>query len=259
MNEVLGKLADLTYEFFGVLLPGIIATLFLAIWWASLGFLGPYVTGGLVPRLTVAEILRFLSTGLNVGTAIVLLTFSYFAGHLVLWKSRSGGKLNEADAKKDWKRIARCLRFDIPKPSASYDPSLEPLFTRIQGKFAKEGGVLDWRQFYPVAKSFIAQNARHSLVATYQNKYTLHRSFVTIAAFLAWLNLLSLVTGGIAYRIAGVGPRWCMLGILLVGSLCLIWGFSGSYLYHWQMFGNTTITESYALAFGPKVETTQAE
>jgi hypothetical protein len=48
----------------------------------------------------------------------------------------------------------------------------------------------------------------------------------------------------------GSSANWLLLFVLLVLSVAIAWGFSGSYLYHWQMFGNTIITETYSLACG---------
>lgn len=253
MNEIIGKLTNLTYEIFGVILPGMVAALFLAAWWAALGPVAPLWSLGGIQALTVRDLIEFFSTRISAGMVIPLLAVSYFLGHLVLWVARAGVASEDA-SRRPWKRIKRSLFFRIPKPSGSYDPSLDSLFEAIRPKFALGGQRLEWRQFYPVAKSYIAQRLTYSLIATYQNKYTLHRSLTTGAAGLFWLSVLGLVGGLVTLHFKGVEPNWFGLGSLLAFSILVIWGFSGSYMYHWQMFGNTIITESYSLIAGPADE-----
>jgi hypothetical protein len=142
--------------------------------------------------------------------------------------------------------------FRIPKPEASFDASLEQLFATVSPKFSPAGKPLQWREFYPVAKSFIAQKLRYSLVATYQNKYTLHRSLTTAAAVLFWVSLLGIAAGLVAPWKAAAEPHYGALASLATMSVIVIWGFSDSYMFHWKMFGNTIVTESYAMLLGPK-------
>ena len=52
MDELLAKLTNLSYEFFGVILPGVIAALLLALWWSALGPLAPMLSSGFFPQLT---------------------------------------------------------------------------------------------------------------------------------------------------------------------------------------------------------------
>src|SRR5437867_2397588 len=143
MNELIGKLTNLTYEFFGVILPGLVATLFLASWWVALGPQAPLVTFGNLPQLTFGGILQFLRAELDLGTAIPLLALSYFLGHLVLWIARSG--LPDSQTPRSFDLVWRCLKLKIPKPSAPYYESLEPLYKRVAAQFTEEGAQLEWR------------------------------------------------------------------------------------------------------------------
>ena len=52
MDEFLAKLTNLSYEFLGIIVPGIIAALFLGMWWAALGPIAPLWSFEFVPQLT---------------------------------------------------------------------------------------------------------------------------------------------------------------------------------------------------------------
>src|SRR5688500_11960344 len=93
MSELLAKLTNFGYELTGIILPGVIAILFLLLWWTALGSLVPIWTGGAVPEFTVATargIIDSLSVAAGVGIAIPTIAACYFAGHLVHWIARSG-------------------------------------------------------------------------------------------------------------------------------------------------------------------------
>jgi hypothetical protein len=44
MSEFFAKLHSLSYEFFGILMPGIVGLIFFAIWWMALGDLACFWT-----------------------------------------------------------------------------------------------------------------------------------------------------------------------------------------------------------------------
>jgi hypothetical protein len=254
MNELLARLTNLSYELFGVILPGIVMSLFICLGWTAPGPLVPLWTYGAVPELTVATariMIESLSVAVGIGIAIPALAVWYFLGHLLLWIARSGTPDPKASEK--WhRRVALSLRFRIPKPRASFDPGLKSLYKVVQSKFAVGESPLEWHEFYPVVKSYLSQRLTNSLVPTYQNKYTLHRSIATAAAVLFWFSLLALGSGLITFNASGSAPHWVLLFALLGSSLLLVWGFSASYMYYWEMFGNTIITEAYSLICYPK-------
>jgi hypothetical protein len=254
MNELLAKLTNLSYEFFGVILPGLVGSLFIYLWWSALGPLPPLWTNGTIPEMTLETtqgIIDSLSVAVGVGITIPSLAVSYFIGHILLWIARSGSSDQEA-TKKWWRRVWLSLTFRIPKPPSSYDIRLEKLYKAVQAKFAIDGALLEWREFYPIVKSYLSQRLMYSLISTYQNKYTFHRSITTASAVLFWFCWLAFIGGMITYCITGIAPHWGLITALLVGSILLVWGFSSSYMYHWEMFGNTIITEAYSLIYGPK-------
>ncbi|MHB8160615.1 MAG: hypothetical protein ACYDGS_09070 [Thermoleophilia bacterium] len=262
MSELLAKLTNLSYEILGVILPGIVGSLFLLLWWEALGTLAPLWTVNVIPELDINKIRPFMES-LNflgeISIIIAALLIWYFLGQMLLWSARSGKskidgekKLNRKDAaKRGFKRLFLSLIFRIPKPSRSFDSELQPLFDVVQNDFA--GKIeLDWRQFYPVIKSYLRENLSHSLLATYQTKYTFHRSIVTASACLFWVSFLSEIAALITFKINGREPEWVLLTILGAGALIFVWNFSSSYMYNWKLFGNTIVTESYAFLHGPK-------
>jgi hypothetical protein len=249
MDELIGKLTNLTYELFGVIIPGAVMTVLLLVWWSAMGPLMSDMTGNAIPFLTAKEGLALLETLSGLISAALFLTLAYFLGHLLLWIARSGPTLERGPApRKTLKRVGFCLLFQIPKPADSFDQALQPLFDKVAPLVLPSVTQPGWREFFPVAKSVIAQHLKYSLVATYQNKYTLHRSLVTAATVLWWLSIAGMLAGALPLW---ASPHWPALAALAAFALLLVWGFSGSYLYHWKMFGNTIVSESYAFLIGP--------
>lgn len=230
--------------------------MFILIWWASVGECAPLISANILPAFSIDNLQRLLDSltfTTGIGAFIPLLATWYFLGHLILWVSRSGPSV----ARKDLgsvKRLVLSLRFNIPKPDTMFDPKLEPLYRAVCSKFAPDDALIEWRQFYPLAKCFISQRLVSSLVTTYQNKYTLHRSITGASAVLFWLTLASTLLIGILTPInsASMQPNWILTVFVLAGSLLLVWGFSDSYMYHWQMFGNSLVTEAYSLIRNPR-------
>lgn len=254
MDELLAKLTNLGYEVFGVILPGVIGGLFLAIWWVALGPVAPLLSNGFFPLLTsnnISELVESLSLKTGIGVAVPGLVLAYFLGHILLWIARSG-EPNEAVSKDPWRTVGSSLVFRIPKPPKSYDEELQSLYEAVEARFRQNGSPLPWRQFYPIVKSYLSRNLAYSLVATYQNKYTLHRSIATAAAGLFWLCAFGAGGGVVTCYFRAVAPHWWLLTTLGLLALVLVWGFSGSYMYHWKMFGNTVITEAYSIIYGPR-------
>jgi len=253
MNELLARLVDLSYEFFGVLMPGVIATLFLCLWWAALGQLAPSWTSGVVPELDVdlaASAIQSFSNATSLAVIILILIVWYLIGHLILWFARSGK--SDDKARNNWlRRVALTLIFQTPKPKDHYRSDLKPLFNAIAKKLGTRGSPLNWGQLYPVARCLLSQRLNRSLVTTYQNKYTLHRSIATAAAGLFWLCLLTIIGAAITLQTNGPQPHWMLLTAFLVGAGSLAAVFSESYMYHWGLFGDTVVTETYSLLYGP--------
>jgi hypothetical protein len=229
-----------------VFLPGLIAILFLIAWWAVTGDLASKWTFAAIPALTIASvenIITNLDARLGIGVAIPTLIASYFLGSALVWTSRSGTPAKEANR---LYLMWMAMTLKIPKPEHAYDPNLQPLMDAVSKRLG-EASPLAWRLFYPVVKSYLSRNLAQSLVSTYQNKYTFHRSIVMAAAILFWLCVATVVGGLVTHRVNGAVPHWAWLSALMAASLIMVLGFSGSYRMHWQMFDNTIITEAYSL------------
>jgi hypothetical protein len=254
MNELLARLVNLSYEFFGVILPGIITSVCLGIIWVALGPLAPLWTQRAVPELSISRIqtlINSLSTADTIASIGILLVAWYLVGQILLWTSRFAVPIDNAE--KRWgQRVWLTLRFRIPRPTHSFKASLQPIYDEVSAKFADRARPLDWEQFYPIVKSFLAQRLRYSLVTTYQNKYTLHRSIATAAAVSFWISMFGMVGAFLTPEKYGCGPMWILLSLMLALSLLCVSAFSHTYIYHWKMFGDTIITEAYSLIYGPK-------
>jgi hypothetical protein len=106
--------------------------------------------------------------------------------------------------------------------------------------------ALEWKRFFPVAKAIIAQRIEHSLLSTYQHKYTLHRAIAAASAVLCWASLTAIIGSVVCVSAFGsAGPSWLGLFTLVVLSLFLVNVFAGSYLFFWKQWGNTVVTEAY--------------
>lgn len=259
MEQLLAKLTAFSYEIFGVFLPGLVLALFICIWWTALGPCVPEWSMNSIPALTTntaGQMVNSLNLATGLGLGIPSLIASYFFGHFLVWIGRSG----LADSNLESKHVVwRALCFRIPKPEHSFDQKLQPLYELVRTRFAAANVQLDWPQFFPVAKNYLQQKAGFSLIATYQNKYTLHRSLATASALLFWGALLGIVAGLVSFCVGHATPYWLALGGLLLMSAVLVWGFSDSYLLYWKHFGNAIITETYAALYCPRNETLQSK
>src|SRR5258706_1057250 len=149
MSELFGKLTNLSYEFFGVLLPGVLTSLFILLAWAAMGPMAPSVSAGELSQFHLTDLadeIDSLSTERGIGALVLLVIGWYLLGHLVLWISRSCERIADP-----WpsalRRTFLAVTFRFPRPKASYDTQLEPLFQQVKKKFEVPGVTFEWRQF----------------------------------------------------------------------------------------------------------------
>jgi len=94
MNEFLSRLADLAYEVFGVVMPGVVAALLLVGWCFALGPLVPVFSAGVIQELTLNGILSFvrsLTWDIEIVVAVPLLAAVYFLVTCCCgWPARQG-------------------------------------------------------------------------------------------------------------------------------------------------------------------------
>lgn len=255
MELLLNKLSNLSYEILGIILPGFITLILFILLIVGTGDLLPAFSNDFFPRLTLrstSNTLESIGVRTGVGIAGPAILIAYFIGHLLHWISRSG-KGDDELVKNNFKRTWLSITFRVPKHSTSYDKNLQPLLDALKPKFHLSPEA-EWRQFFSPAKHYLIRTSNTSLVSVYQNKYTLHRSITTGAALIFWLSIISMAIGIISAHFLCVEPRWIPLCFLAVGCLVVTWGFSDSYAYNWKMFGNTIITETYSLLFGPSTK-----
>lgn len=256
MSDLIGKLTNLSYELFGIIIPGAIITLFFAIWLASLGNIPALLISSDFPTLTIKKIVEIIGTVFTekgFGILVPLLLSWYVFGHITQWFSRYSSK--DSDEKTGFaKRVGLSLILRPPRPKEKYDPKLEQLFIQSSKKLSKSDTPLPWEQFFPVAKNLIARSIPNSLISTYQNKYTLHRSITITSAFLFWLDLAGIVISYILGRASclPVEANSVLQLFIIPISIFLVWGFSGGYDFNWKMFGNTIVTEAYSVLNFPK-------
>ena len=242
MDALIRKLTNLGYEFFGILLPGTLAVLMWSLLWIAAADVVPSITRGTVPKLTLSEARDAIEQAIEWSafiTVLLMTTLAYFVGHLLTWVARRGKRHERVNF---WHHLAGALLFRPPQQQPSYSLRFTPLWKWAGERLLDETPDLSWSLFYPAAKSYLLQKRIPSLVTTYQNKYTLHRSLAVAAALTAWGTLFVTVYSFFAQP---AEPHWFAIVVLAVGSLSAVYGFSSSYLYNWKLWGNYLIMETY--------------
>ena len=251
MDALIGKLTNLGYEFFGILLPGALAVLMWSLLWIAAAEVVPRMTMDAVPELTLSKAMGAIGQAIEWSTfvtVLLMIALAYCVGHLLTWVARRGEGQEEVGFQDHLKGT---LLLKPPKHNLSYDSKLEPAWRwagkRLLGKKLEPS----WLLFYLAAKSYLLQKRIPSLVTTYQNKYTLHRSLAVAAALTAWgaiLVALGAILNLVLVQVTdaqAAQPHWFATVAIAVGSLFAGCGFSYSYLYNWTLWGNYLITETY--------------
>lgn len=242
MDGFLNKLDNLAYELFGIVLPGLVASVFLILLWIGLGSLPPVWSSGQVPTLTPDTVRRLIDRipgALQTVTVICTLMVWYFLGHGVNWISK-GRSHTRGEFKERVRRIWSFLKFRIQKPADSFDPALRKLFEAVSREFSGNKEMLQWREFYPLAKNHLANTGRNSLLATYQNKYTLHRSIAAAAAASFWISIVSICAARIS-KWFGLGGAH-RTGYSSGASQLLRWSWLLVFLQHSHSIGRFGVT-----------------
>lgn len=249
MDGFWSKLDNLAYELFGVVLPGLVASVWLLLLWYALGQLIPTWTFQYIPQLQwsmIKYVLKAVPGAIQASALTGTLLIWYSLGHALNWVSK--GRTKRGTLKEERARIWSFLKFKVQK-GEPFDPTLTTLFKRVCSKLVPDRD-LSWRELYPLAKTLLANSNRRSLLSTYQNKYTLHRSIAAAAAATFWLSLISTVVALATQFLWGrIQPNWLLLAFLLVSSLASVWGFSATFQYYWGLWGDTIVTESHGVLF----------
>ncbi|WP_419939303.1 hypothetical protein [Candidatus Palauibacter sp.] len=248
MDALIRKLTNLGYEFFGILLPGTLAVLMWSLLWVAAADVVPWVTCRAVPTLTLSDARDSIKQAIEWSafmSVLLMIALAYLVGHFLTWMARRGKRHERVGF---WDHLLETLCFRPPKQEPSYDLRLKPAWKWAGEQLLGKKLDLSWSLFYPAAKTYLLQQRIPSLVTTYQNKYTLHRSLAVSAALTFWATVVVAVSGAISGWVNGPQapePHWLATIALVAGSLSAVWGFSSSYLYNWTLWGNYLITETY--------------
>lgn len=245
MDTFIGKLTQLTYELFGVLLPGFLCAVFVGSMWLALGPLALKWSLGLLPELRLSEIVSIdasLSSSTRIAALVLLGVACYFLGQVLNGVSRqcTGGKSPLP--------MTDILRFRLHRPTAQYRQELSRLFAVAAPQIVPGMASPPWDEFFRVARCLLVQNRRTSLAATYQSKYTLHRSIAIASAGACWVASLALVGALVTWCFdRSLQVNWILLLAAPFGFLISARQFARSYADNWTLFGDTIVTETYAL------------
>jgi hypothetical protein len=261
----LSKLTDLTYEIVGVLMPGLIL-LFLGLfqWGLYRHYADPEATGGRLLGLLQEDLLWLEKHPW--GILLGALVLSYFAGRAVLFLARDGlpilggslvwvaaaiaGKLKiEADRLKKRVAAAPLVRllarvFLVRTPKELLDnhaSSLDRSKTWCTERLSPSSDVTllsEWSAFYSVASRLLEREGSKSRLPVHQSKYTLDRSLATVFALGFW----SAVAFSLLFK------TWGPFAEVPV-FLFLVHVFDQEHAYHWRLWGDSIIAETYALVW----------
>lgn len=245
MDRLVEKLLDLSYECFGILLPGLIffvALLTTLFFCANIPGFGDF-----------AELEGVYSTAAKYFwvSTFFLGMISYFLGQFLKWISKialdpittKSGKLGEK-----WKdevpTLLKPLIYFFPKnPVLSYTDG-ESLKNAIGYLNIPDSGneALNWIKFYGIGSRYIASTGEHSMCSTYQNKYTMHRSLTIGFSIISYLSLILILVNlaGIFFSFSS----WLSVVfsiIFLLTSIMVTSLYFKSFCYFWTCLGNEVI------------------
>lgn len=253
MEKLLASLTNLGYEFFGIFLPGLGVWVAVVAIWYSAGDALDVITDGVVPTLHLGAVLDHVDRLTSTAGACVFVFFvaiAYFFGHMLKWLSRSGPPMPETAT--TWQRFWRTLRLRPYKSKENFhSENLGIWYSRLAKKYAGDVGPIKWTAFYPIARMRIVYHSKPSLIATFQNKYTLHRSLSVLSSLVFWLTMVVAI---LSVFFVAAQPRWPLLALLVAASLSAVYGFGSSYEYAWKLWGDALISEAYAIEFLEKNE-----
>lgn len=265
MEGFLSKLTDLTYEIVGVLMPGL-TLLFVGLfqWGLYRHYADPEATGARLLGLLQGDLLWLEKHpwGILLGALIL----SYFAGRAVLFLARDGLPILGDALVWGAAAIARKLKIETDrlKKRAAAEP-LVRLLARVflvrtpKGLLDNHASSLDrirkwcaerlspssdvtllseWFAYYPVASRLLEREGSKSRLPVHQSKYTLDRSLATVFALGFW----SAVVLSLLFKTWGPFAE-------VAAFLLLVHVFDQEHAYHWRLWGDSIIAETYALVW----------
>ncbi len=264
MEGVITKLADVTYDFVGVLLPGVALVLLGAFQWHFhlVALQGPAswhgVTSTLLARLVLME-------GHAWATALGGFGAAYLAGRSVLFLAKKGltvwsdahswiqRKLKRPEvAKTSWPKVGRLVhrvllwrapKYDLP----DFSPYLKPWFDYccrgLQVPSGAQDSAVNWRAFHLVATRVLQQGEKKTRYQIHQYKYTLDRSLATVFSIGLWSSIALLAIHA---------SEWQFLSLEAAAFLFLAFVFDDEHAFHWGLWADVLVADSYAARVGTK-------
>lgn len=257
MDALVTRITALSYDLFGIFFPG-----FLAIIISSA--LSVYAL--LLEDLVNVHILRLVYYGATKEflplTLLALATGSYLIGWLLKYQTQKQIPVkSRIDILSQWLRLdgtgTEVLRLVLfcgsKQPPANYKASLAGAYQKAVERLRKKLHLTavalpstDWGVFYLFAKTYIANNHKFSLLTTYQNKYTFHRSVAAYFAVQFWITLALMLL--VLFIDLTSGKPWLIhfLSFLIftLFSLKFSYVYFRSFERFWKLWGDTVIIES---------------
>jgi hypothetical protein len=245
MNEIVTKITNATYDVFGVMLPGVMASVLFS---AVLGFT---LAANRVVESSRFESLWELVVEHPSGATAILAVLAYFVGLTLIWLSRGkvwvGPTQRLVGFVKGWPLWARFMLFaKASSPPESHGSELGAARRHAAAVLTKRLGsnALDldtnWRAFYLIAKTLVPQKLQRSLIATYQSKYTFHRSLAVMFSVALWMSVIGAVFSAAASFSA---PVYVLAASALLCALFVL-VFASQFEYHWKLLGDAVIAET---------------
>jgi len=221
-------------------LPGLLALLFIAglAWFGDLDIGWTYLAA-----IDVGSVSGF-SIAIVAGYIAGLFLRGISRGPLAMMLDWIGVRVSGAA------HIDRVLLLGSLRPQRSMSEELDSTRELAQTALAKHlelepSTLSDWVRFYSAAKAALRESKSSSLISTYQNKYTFHRSLAVAFTVLAWTaGVLAVVS--IARDRSDVALYVGWLAVSLLGTSISRHQFKRN----WLLWGDTVIVETLA-AFSP--------
>jgi hypothetical protein len=151
-----------------------------------------------------------------------------------------------------WPKLGRLVRrillLRAPKYSQRwYDPCLQPWFDYcsrgILVPAGTAGAPVEWRAFQLVATRVLQQGERRTRYQIHQYKYTLDRSLATVFSLGLWSSLA---------LIAIHNTEWLFLSLEAAAFLFMAFVFDDEHAFHWGLWADVLVADSYAARVGTK-------
>lgn len=244
MDKLVEKIAGLSYELFGVLIPGI---LFLILSLGQLSFI-QFLLG-------YDNIFSYyLSLNSDSITPFMLLCIGitiYFTGQLINQAAEFIVVFPSDKIPKWHKKLIYFLMWPIlPSKLENYNYKTHFVEANEILKTKKISKGDDWTDFFGPASRILYVLGTRSMISTYQNKYTLHRT----SMFIFSITARALIPAAAIYLLTtyDYGFSWAFflsIIMLILINLFLSTVFRHSFIRFWKRYGDQICWEIVALEY----------